>query len=115
MVKRCVNPDCQNEFRHMNMGDLYALECGMADTRFVWLCGDCAPKLAGAVDAIGVLTVHPRAAISQSRIVPASHSVRLRLISGHKALDPWHRSGISAEPDAFVEEPIPTNQAAQAA
>ena len=115
MVKRCVNPDCLNEFRHMNMGDLYALECGVADTRFVWLCGECAPKFAVAVDSDGVLSVRPRAMVSQSRIVPANHSVRLRLISGPKPPDPWHRAGISGVSDAFEENPIPLTPTIQAA
>ena len=84
MVKRCINPECPNEFRQMHTGDLYALDCGMADTRFVWLCADCAPKLAVAVDASGVPSVRRRNAVSTSWTVPASQAVRLRHISGYR-------------------------------
>jgi len=94
MVKRCINPKCLNEFLHLNSGDLYALECGPADTKFLWLCADCAPRLGVAVDAVGVVSVRQRAPASEStsRTVPASHAFRLRLISGHTPLEPWRRA-----------------------
>lgn len=98
MVKRCINPECPREFRHLNTGDLYALECGMADTKFVWLCADCALKLAVAVDATGAISVRKRTATATSMPcnVPASHAARLRLVSGYRQGDrpaeTWRRS-----------------------
>ena len=95
MVKRCVNPECPNEFRQMHTGDLYALDCGMADTVFVWLCADCAPKLAVTVDATGIPSVRRKTAVSTAWTVPASHDFRLRHISGCRQAAPFHRTGSS--------------------
>jgi len=98
MVKRCVNPECPNEFRNFSIGDLYALDCGMADTKFLWLCADCAPMLAVAVDAAGAVSVRRRAATATSKswTVPASHAFRLRLISGHRLPNQMHPFSLSA-------------------
>jgi len=84
MVKRCVNPECSNEFRHMSSGRLYALESESADTRFVWLCSVCAPKMAVGVDSSGAVSVQqPSGTIQQT---PPNHIARLRFISGqHRA------------------------------
>ena len=114
MVKRCLNPDCPNEFRHLNSGDLYALDCGTEDTKFLWLCGDCATTVAIAVDEAGTISVQKRSLKAVSRIVPASHTVRLRLIAGHAPLDPWRRANIRARSDALPEDSGPrmTPQAA---
>jgi hypothetical protein len=93
MVKRCVNPECRNEFRHLNMGDLFALESGSADTRFVWLCADCALKFTAEIDTAGVVSVQPRC--DGMRTKPHDSRTILRLISAHRQHSPWHRAGLS--------------------
>jgi len=117
MVKRCINPECLNEFRHLNTGDLYALECGMADTKFLWLCADCGLKLAVAVDPAGAISLRQRTATSAltSWTVPASHAVRLRLVAGHRPPEPWYRARIWARSNAIADEPVPMVASAEAA
>jgi len=92
MVKRCINPECQNEFRHLYSGNLFALETESADTQFVWLCADCAPNIALKIDALGLLSVGLRTGISRT----TSHDFRTRLrpipVHGHHS--PWHRAGL---------------------
>ena len=82
MVKQCVNPECGNEFRHLNQGDLYALERGSADTRFLWLCAECANRLAIAVSESGEVSVlHLSGVMSRT---PANSRARLRLVSARR-------------------------------
>jgi hypothetical protein len=117
MVKRCINPECPNEFRHLNTGDLYALESGMADTKFLWLCAECSPKMAVAIDAAGEISVRKRTlpSTSGSWTVPASHVARLRLISGHRLSGAWPRVGNMARSDAYSDEPDTRQLSHQAA
>lgn len=84
MVKRCVNPECRNEFRQLNTGDLYSLERASADTRFVWLCSACAGKMAISVNGAGEVSVVQLCGATIR--TPASHTARLRLFGGHRPI-----------------------------
>jgi hypothetical protein len=100
MIKRCINSECRNEFRHLHAGNLYALDRGVSDTQFVWMCADCAPKLAIAIDAAGTISLQGRMPTTQSgsgsRTVPASHAARLRLLSSYEPKGLWYASDIRA-------------------
>ncbi len=98
MVKRCINPECRNEFRRLHTGDLFALEADSADTQFVWLCAECAPKFALKVDAAGLLSVGLRSGIARTH--SQDFRTRLRLISVHGYDSPWHRARLSSIPFA---------------
>ena len=105
MAKRCSNPGCPNEFRYFHTGDLYALDLGKADTRFLWLCADCAPKLALAVDADGAVALRQRTGNATSWTAPARHDIRLRIVASHNPRESCHRAGTSAWSLALDEEP----------
>jgi len=60
MVNRCVNPACHEEFRLLNAGDLYAHERRSADTRFLWLCAQCAATFELYFDPAGQVCLRPR-------------------------------------------------------
>jgi hypothetical protein len=92
MTKRCINPDCGNEFRQLHRGDLYALEMAAADTRFVWLCEECGRQMAVVVDAGGTVSV--RGYDDHRRATPAGSRTSLRLISGCRPA--WRSPGAVA-------------------
>lgn len=102
MVKRCINPECHNEFRQWNTGDLYALERGSDDTRFFWLCSDCAQSMAVIVDALGAVSVRRQFGVMMT--TPANHNARLRLISGHGTTWLPHRADTFSTWSAYPGE-----------
>jgi hypothetical protein len=79
MVKRCFNSACQEEFKLLNAGDLYACERRSADTEFFWLCCGCASRFDIFLDAAGRVTLEPRRETYRFR--PPYLDGRLRLIS----------------------------------
>ena len=102
MVKRCINPECRNEFRHMRSGTLYALENDHVDTRFVWLCEECAPRYDVTVDAVGAVAVGDRSGVL--RHTSLDFRTRLRLVCASRGDSAWHRHGLSSQsPDASSE------------
>ena len=103
MVKRCINPECRNEFRHLGSGELYALENGCVDTRFVWLCGQCATRYAVNMDAAGAIAVGERAGVA--RTTSQDFRTRLRLICAGRSHSPWHRSELVPWATAAPDEP----------
>jgi len=104
MVKRCINPECRNEFRHLGSGELYALENGLVDTRFVWLCGECVTRYGVTIDAAGVIAVGERC--SFARTSSQDFRTRLRLICAGRSHSPWHRSGLMPWSAAVPDEPL---------
>ena len=108
MVKRCINPECRNEFRHLRSGELYALENGRVDTRFVWLCAECAMRYAVTMDAAGAVAVGERSCIP--RTTSQDFRTRLRLVCAGRSHSPWHRSELIPWAAAVPDEPtsIPT-------
>ena len=88
MVKRCANPECAHEFRHLNTGDLYMLDRASADTRFVWLCAECAATMAVSINSAGEVSVG-RQRGSTTRM-PANRAARLRLFSGCRPVASTH-------------------------
>jgi hypothetical protein len=93
MTKRCINPECRNEFQHMSSGTLYALENDHLDTRFVWLCEGCAVSHALAVDAAGAVAICDRSAVV--RHTSQDFRTRLRLVCASRNDSPWHRHGLA--------------------
>jgi len=96
MVKICVNPACRNEFRQLSSGKLYSLETRAADTRFLWLCSQCAPRLTLSIDSAGCVSVTERSA--HVRPLPPKPGTRLRLVTGdrifgHRGTGQWHPVG----------------------
>lgn len=110
MVKRCINPECRNEFRHLRSGELYALENGSVDTRFVWLCDDCAPRYAVNIDAAGAISVGERS--GAARTTSRDFRTRLRLICANQHHSPWHRAGLSTGSMDLFDEAVPVSTAA---
>ena len=92
MVKRCINPECRNEFRRLRSGELYALENGSLDTRFVWLCGECASRFAVNMDAAGSVCVGERSGVA--RTTSEDYRTRLRLVCSGQSHISWHRHGL---------------------
>jgi hypothetical protein len=79
MVKGCLNTNCQEEFRVLNAGDLYALEARSADTEFFWLCANCALRYDVALDAMGRVALRPRGKAPSQQ--PPDLDGHLRLIA----------------------------------
>jgi len=110
MVKRCFNPECRNEFRHLHSGELYALENGLVDTRFVWLCSECSIRYAVTVDAAGGVAVGERSGIP--RTTSQDFRTRLRLVCAGRSHSPWHRAGLLPWSTPLSNEPLPIPTAA---
>ena len=78
MVSSCMNPACNQEFRFLNTGALYAFEKRSADTEFFWLCSACAQAFVLRLDSTGHVSVRPRSSAASARL-PNSFG-RLQLI-----------------------------------
>ena len=61
MIKRCINPGCQEEFTCFTAGELYALDRRSADTEFFWLCPVCALHFVVCLEPAGCVLVKARA------------------------------------------------------
>ena len=99
MVKRCLNPACQQEFqeefRLFNTGYLYAYELASRDTEFFWLCAACAAHVVPFVDDAGGVSVRP---ITQgAAFFPASRAAALRIVSAPARRIPWRRNAPAGE------------------
>jgi len=79
MVKCCVNSSCREEFKHLNGGDLYALESRSANTEFFWLCSACACVYELYLDPVGYVSIQERRLVH--RVPPPHPDADLRLIS----------------------------------
>jgi hypothetical protein len=79
MVKSCVNEACQEEFRVLSAGDLYAREARSAGTEFFWLCANCALRYNVTLDATGRVTLRPRGKAPSQQ--PPDLDGHLRLIA----------------------------------
>ncbi len=79
MVGRCVNPDCNIEFRFPNKGDLYAFEKRGANTQFFWLCSACVPQMVLHLDPDGEVAVSPRSGNAHGQ--PPHPDRNLRMVS----------------------------------
>lgn len=61
MLDRCSNPDCNEPFRYLRRGRLFALATGgrrhSAAVRWHWLCDVCARHLSLRLDERGELVI----------------------------------------------------------
>jgi len=108
MVQRCVNPNCHEEFKLLNAGDLYVFGRGSAELEFFWLCAGCASKFDPYLDPEGRVSVKARSA---DRAQPADSEVHFRLISRTRKPAPRPRtmpSGEHASSFVFLTGPIPS-------
>lgn len=110
MVKRCINPECRNEFRNLRSGELFALENDSVDTRFVWLCEKCTPKYAVNMDAAGAVSVGERS--DAARTTSQDFRTRLRLISARHTHSPWYRAGLSIRSVGLSDDAVSVPTAA---
>lgn len=93
MVKHCINPACQAEFKLFHTGYLYAHEKPKHDTEFFWLCSPCATHATPYLDDAGDVRVRPR--LRGTAFLPPRQSGDLRIVSGPPQRMPW-RSNVPA-------------------
>lgn len=96
MVKHCINPACNAEFKLFHTGYLYAHEQPTNDTEFFWLCNPCAMQVTPYLDEAG--TVHVRPRVRGTSFLPPRPGGHLRIVSGPPQRMPWRRNVPSNEP-----------------
>ena len=63
MLAKCANPGCNHQFRYLREGQLVVFHgphCSSNETRFWWLCADCAARMALHVGADNGVHVAPK-------------------------------------------------------